>query len=68
MTNDVEALAPGEGCYAALLDHKGKLRADLRVLRWRGRLLAGRRARRRARCCVHNFETYSLGRDVASRT
>ena len=28
VTNDVEALAPGEGCYAALLDHKGKIRAD----------------------------------------
>ena len=33
MTNDVEALSPGQGCYAALLDHKGKLRADMRVLR-----------------------------------
>ena len=32
-TNDVEALAPGEGCYAAFLNPKGKLRADLRVLR-----------------------------------
>ncbi len=33
VTNDVEALAPGTGCYAALLTHKGKLRADMRVLR-----------------------------------
>ena len=33
VTNDVEALEPGQGCYAALLDHKGKLRADMRVLR-----------------------------------
>jgi folate-binding protein YgfZ len=33
VTNDVEALAPGEGCYAALLDRKGHMRADLRVLR-----------------------------------
>ena len=33
ITNDVEALAPGEGCYAALLDRKGKIRADMRVLR-----------------------------------
>ncbi|MBA2522623.1 MAG: folate-binding protein YgfZ, partial [Solirubrobacterales bacterium] len=32
-TNDVEALAIGEGCYAALLDRKGKIRADMRVLR-----------------------------------
>ena len=36
VTNDVEALASGEGCYAALLDHKGKIRADLRVLRGDG--------------------------------
>jgi tRNA-modifying protein YgfZ len=33
VTNDVEALAVGEGCYAALLDRKGHMRADMRVLR-----------------------------------
>ena len=33
VTNDVEALAPGEGCYAALLDRKGHMQADMRVLR-----------------------------------
>ena len=33
LTNDIEALAPGEGCYAALLDRKGHLQADMRVLR-----------------------------------
>jgi tRNA-modifying protein YgfZ len=33
VTNDVEGLAPGEGCYAALLSHKGKMVADMRVLR-----------------------------------
>jgi folate-binding protein YgfZ len=33
LTNDIEALAPGEGCYAVLLDRKGKIRADMRVLR-----------------------------------
>lgn len=32
LTNDVEALSPGEGCYAALLDRKGHLQADMRVL------------------------------------
>jgi len=32
VSNDVEALAPGTGCYAALLTHKGKMLADLRVL------------------------------------
>jgi folate-binding protein YgfZ len=32
VTNDVEALTPGGGCYAALLTNKGKMLADLRVL------------------------------------
>ena len=32
LTNDIEALSPGEGCYAALLDRKGHLQADMRVL------------------------------------
>src|SRR3954452_10817697 len=33
VTNDIEALAPGEGCYAALLDRKGHIQADMRALR-----------------------------------
>jgi folate-binding protein YgfZ len=32
VTNDIEALEPGQGCYAALLNPKGKMLADLRVL------------------------------------
>jgi len=32
LTNDIEALAAGEGCYAALLDRKGHMQADMRVL------------------------------------
>jgi folate-binding protein YgfZ len=32
LTNDIEALAPGDGCYAALLDRKGHVQADMRVL------------------------------------
>src|SRR3954469_14886447 len=32
VSNDVEALAPGAGCYAALLTNKGKMLGDLRVL------------------------------------
>jgi tRNA-modifying protein YgfZ len=67
VTNDVEALAPGHGCYAALLDHKGKIRTDLRVLRLAPDRLhvdaepAGRAA------LARTFETYSLGRDVRFR-
>src|SRR6201995_912520 len=33
LTSDVEALGPGEGQYAALLDRKGHMQADMRVLR-----------------------------------
>jgi len=32
VTNDVEALIPGAGCYAALLSPKGKMLGDLRIL------------------------------------
>src|SRR3954451_8942770 len=32
ITNDTESLTPGHGIYAALLTHKGKMLADLRVL------------------------------------
>jgi len=62
VTNDVEALQPGEGCYAALLSHKGKLVADMRVLRgpdwvWLdtepGALPA----------ILRNAKTYGIGRD-----
>jgi tRNA-modifying protein YgfZ len=33
LTNDTEAIEPGEGAYAALLDRKGHMQADMRVLR-----------------------------------
>jgi folate-binding protein YgfZ len=32
VTNDTEALVPGEGCYAAFLTPKGKMLGDLRIL------------------------------------
>jgi tRNA-modifying protein YgfZ len=32
VSNEIEALVPGTGCYAALLTPKGKMLADLRVL------------------------------------
>jgi folate-binding protein YgfZ len=33
LTNDVEALEPGGGAYSALLDRKGHMQSDMRVLR-----------------------------------
>jgi len=32
VTNELIALAPGQGCYAAFLTHKGKMLGDLRIL------------------------------------
>lgn len=32
VSNDVEALSPGQGCYAAFLTPKGKMLGDLRIL------------------------------------
>jgi folate-binding protein YgfZ len=32
VTNDVERLRPGHGCYAAFLTHKGKMLGDMRIL------------------------------------
>ena len=32
VTNDIEGLTEGEGCYAAFLTHKGKMLGDMRVL------------------------------------
>src|ERR671923_2480836 len=32
VTNDIESLEPGRGCYAAFLTHKGKMLGDLRIL------------------------------------
>jgi folate-binding protein YgfZ len=64
LTNDVEALEVGEGQYAALLDRKGHMQADMRVLRlgaeeiWvdtEGEALAAAR---------RHLEMYSIGRDV----
>src|SRR3954452_18132148 len=63
VTNDIEALEPGSGCYAALLNHKGKMLADMRVLRGEDYVwidtepdgLPG---------LVRNASMFSIGRDV----
>ncbi len=67
VTNDVEALSPGSGCYAALLNHKGKLRADMRVLRLADDRLLVDAEPAAGPVLQHTFTTYSLGRDVRSK-
>ena len=63
VSNDVERLAPGEGCYATLLTHKGKLRTDLRVLRGADWIWVDAE-RIGLAPLVHTVQTYSLGREV----
>jgi folate-binding protein YgfZ len=63
VSNDLEALAPGTGCYATILNHKGKLRTDLRILRGDDWLWLDTEAIGHA-VIRHTLETYSLGRDV----
>ena len=65
LTSEVEALAPGEGQYAALLDRKGHIQADMRVLRtspeeiWLDTEPEALEAARR------HLEMYKIGREVA---
>jgi tRNA-modifying protein YgfZ len=63
VSNDVEALAPGTGCYATILNHKGKLRTDLRILRGEDFLWLDTEAIGHA-VLRHMLVTYALGRDV----
>ncbi len=64
LTNDVEALEPGEGQYAALLDRKGHMQSDMRVLRpaadeiWVDTEPEGLEATRK------HLQMYKIGREV----
>jgi len=64
LTNDVEAVGVGEGQYAALLDRKGHMQADLRVLRVgeEAILLDTEPAAKDA--TLRHLTMYSIGRDV----
>ena len=64
VSNDVEALEPGQGCYAALLNHKGKMRLDMRILRGPDWMWIDTEPGADA-VLLKTIETYSLGRDVA---
>jgi tRNA-modifying protein YgfZ len=64
LTNDIEALASGRGCYAALLDRKGHLQADMRVLRLETGELWLDLEPAPAESVRKHLRTYSIGRDV----
>ena len=64
LTNDVEALEVDRGCYAALLDRKGHVQADVRVLSLStGDLWLDTEATGGDRLVSH-LRMYSVGREV----
>jgi folate-binding protein YgfZ len=64
LTNDIEALAPERGCYAALLDRKGHLQADMRVLHLETGDIWLDLETGPAESVLKHLRTYSIGRDV----
>jgi folate-binding protein YgfZ len=64
LTNDIEALEPDRGCYAALLDRKGHLEADMRVLRLSNGDLWLDTEAVAAEALRSHLEMYKIGRDV----
>jgi folate-binding protein YgfZ len=63
VTNDVAALAPRTGCYAALLSHKGKMLADMRVLRGDDFFFIDTEPEALP-ALLRNASMFSIGRDV----
>jgi folate-binding protein YgfZ len=63
VTNDVEGLEPGRGCYAAFLTHKGKMLGDLRVLDLGDELLLDTE-RSALQELFNMIRRYKLGSDV----
>jgi folate-binding protein YgfZ len=64
LTNDVEALEPGEGCYAALLDRKGHMQADMRVLAVDGEKIWIDTEPEALAAARRHLEMYKVGREV----
>ena len=63
VTNDVEGLAAGSGCYALLLTHKGKVRMDMRILRGQDWIWIDC-AKGALAVIEHTIRTYGIGRDI----
>lgn len=64
LTNDVEALGPDQGRYALLLDRKGHIQADARVLRLSGGDLWIDTEPETSETLRSHLETYKIGREV----
>ena len=64
VSNDVEALSPGSGCYAAFLTPKGKMLGDLRILDAGEELLLDTE-RAALQQLFNMIRRFSIGYDVA---
>jgi tRNA-modifying protein YgfZ len=65
LTNDVEGLSPGDGQYAALLDRKGHMQADMRVLRISLEEIWIDTEPEALTATLRHLEMYKIGREVA---
>jgi tRNA-modifying protein YgfZ len=64
ITNDVEALEPGAGCYAALLERKGHIQGDMRVLLLHEDEYWLDTEPESAAAVLRHLQMYSVGREV----
>jgi folate-binding protein YgfZ len=64
VTNDVETLAPGHGCYAAMLNPKGRIVADMRVLRTAPERFALDTEAASREVVLRDLRMYKIGRRV----
>jgi folate-binding protein YgfZ len=64
LTNDIEVLEREHGCYAALLDRKGHLQSDMRVLRLGDDEIWLDLEPGPAAGVLKHLRTYSIGREV----
>jgi folate-binding protein YgfZ len=70
VTNDVLSLAPGTGCYAAMLTPKGRILADMRVLARSAEDLWLDTEPEALEAVLRDLRTYRIGRqvEIADRT
>jgi len=65
LTNDIEALEAGTGVYSALLDRKGRMQADMRVLRLSEEEILIEMEPEALDACSRHLTMYSVGREVS---
>ena len=64
LTNDLDAIGADEGCYAALLDRKGHMQADMRVLRLSTGEIWLDTEPEAVAAVLRHLRMYSVGREV----